>query len=415
MTQPTPSSSPTDVSPPAGATAGTRLPPLAQVPPQVHQLDDYAALAEPRMAPDAWAHVNGVAGAGITAQANRAAYARWWVLPRVLQPLADASTAVTLLGQRLAHPFVLAPVAYQRLAHPQGELASAEAAMALGGGCVVSTQASETLEDVARAARRGLGWPESPGAQTVHGGEAASNQPGMPWFQIYFQRELADTLDLVRRAEHAGYTALVVTVDAPLKLRRGFVLPPDVDAANLRQHTRMQDPVPSLADSPLFSHPLLAAAPGWADVAWLRAHTTLPIYLKGILTAHDARLALEQGIDGLIVSNHGGRVQDGLPPTLAMLPAVVQAVRDWAQAQGTRCPPVLVDGGIRSGTDAFKAICLGASAVLIGRPYIHALATAGALGVAHAIHLLRAELELCMATAGCAQLAQAGPHLLMPA
>ena len=424
----------------------TRLPPLAGLPTGLHGVQDYEALAELRMAPDAWAHMNGSAGDGRTAQANRDAYARWCVLPRVLQPMAGASTTCTLLGQQLSHPFVLAPVAYQRLAHPQGELATAEAAMALGGGFVLSTQASETLEDVARAARRGLKWPEpAPGAssalkrrpvqgwadqpagegvaqaQGVDAHAGAQNAgtlatgPGMPWFQLYFQPERAHTLDLLRRAEGAGYAGLVLTVDAPMKLRRGFVLPPDVDAANLRAYPQPQYPTATLTDSPLFTHPLLAAAPTWADVAWLRSQTRLPIWVKGVLTAHDAQAALEHGADGLMVSNHGGRVLDALPATLHMLPGVVRAVREWARARSCAPAPVLLDGGIRNGSDAFKAICLGASAVLIGRPYLHGLATAGGLGVAHVIHLLRAELELSMVTAGCAQLAQAGPHMLIAA
>ena len=430
----------------------TRLPPLAGLPTGLHGVQDYEALAQPRMAPDAWAHMNGSAGDGRTAQANRDAYARWCVLPRVLQPMAGASTACTLLGQQLSHPFVLAPVAYQRLAHPQGELATAEAAMALGGGLVLSTQASETLEDVARAARRGLKWPEpAPGTssalkrrpaqgwaadqQTGDGAAQATAQeqgaepsaaaqavgaqavsaPGMPWFQLYFQPQRAHTLDLLRRAECAGYAGLVLTVDAPMKLRRGFVLPPDVDAANLRAYPQPQYPTATLTDSPLVTHPLLAAAPTWADVAWLRSQTRLPIWVKGVLTAHDAQAALEHGADGLMVSNHGGRVLDALPATLHMLPGVVRAVREWARARSCAPAPVLLDGGIRNGSDAFKAICLGASAVLIGRPYLHGLATAGGLGVAHVIHLLRAELELSMVTAGCAQLAQAGPHMLIAA
>jgi 4-hydroxymandelate oxidase len=237
----------------------------------------------------------------------------------------------------------------------------------------------------------------------------------MPWFQLYFQRERAHTLNLIRRAEDAGYTALVLTVDAPVKLRAGFTLPPDVQAVNLQGQAEPADPAPSLVDAPLFGQPLVENAATWGHVDWLRGQTRLPIWAKGILTAHDAREALAHGADGLIVSNHGGRVLDGLPPTLAVLPAVVQAAREWGEAQGRPPAPVLMDGGIRRGTDAFKALCLGARAVLVGRPYIHALATAGALGVAHAIHLLRAELELAMTIAGCRGLGDLGPGCLLPA
>ncbi len=414
----------------------TRLPPFTRIPEGVRSLADYEALAQPRMAPASWAHMNGAAGDGQTLHANRAAYAKWHILPRVLHSMQGASTALNLLGQHFAHPFLLAPVAYQRLAHPQGELASVEAAMVLGGGYIASTQASETLEDMATAARRGLGGSSgSRGAQASTGALAqvsdavdaanamdppnAANSSGasggMPWFQLYFQRKRTDTLTLLRRAEQAGYRALVITVDAPVKQRLGFVLPAGVQAMNLVGQTEPQDGVPSVADSPLFGRPLLAHAPTWADVDWLRQQTGLPIWIKGVLTAHDAQAALAHGANGLIVSNHGGRVLDGLPPTLAVLPAVLQAARDWAAAQGQPVAPVLLDGGIRRGTDAFKALCLGASAVLIGRPYIHALATAGGLGVAHAIHLLRAELELAMAIAGCQQLHAANTTMLMPA
>ncbi len=221
------------------------------------------------------------------------------------------------------------------------------------------------------------------------------------WFQLYLQARREDSLTLVRRAEDCGCQALVVTVDAPLagirnrEQRAGFQLPSGIAAVNLAElPTAAPRPLPPGA-SVVFDG-LLGNAPTWDDIAWLAAATSLPVVVKGILDPADALLAIQHGARGIIVSNHGGRVLDALPASIDALPAIAAAVAGRV--------PLLLDGGIRRGSDVFKARALGASAVLIGRPYIHALAAAGALGVAHVLRTLREELEVCMALNGCATL-----------
>jgi 4-hydroxymandelate oxidase len=352
------------------------------VPPGVVALADYEAHARARLDDNAWAYFAGGAGDEITLQANRRAWDALALQPRVLRPLAGGHTRVELLGRTLAHPVLLAPIAYQRLAHPQGELASALAAAAQGAGVVLSTQASVTLEEVARVVL----------------GEA---DRGPLWFQLYLQPDRGVTRALVERAEAAGYEALVLTVDAPVsgardrERRAGFRLPPGIAAVNLANAPARAAAPLAPGQSALFDG-LLRDAPTWADVEWLRGITRLPLVLKGVLHAQDAQTAVGLGAAALIVSNHGGRTLDTLPPAAAVLPRIADAV-------GARVP-VLVDGGIRRGTDVLKAVALGARAVLLGRPYLHALAAAGAVGVAHAVRLLRDELEIALALTGCATL-----------
>jgi 4-hydroxymandelate oxidase len=224
------------------------------------------------------------------------------------------------------------------------------------------------------------------------------------------QPDRAVTKALVRRAEAAGYTALVVTVDAPVsgmrnrEQRAGFALPPGIAAANLRNIPRADVAQRRESGQLLLGGPLLQAAPTWRDIAWLKSLTPLPLLLKGVMTPEDALLALNAGADGIVVSNHGGRTLDTLPPTLAVLPGIADAVRGRV--------PVLLDGGIRRGSDIVKALALGASAVLIGRPYLYGLAAAGAVGVAHVIRILLAELEVAMALTGCRTLDEIDRALL---
>ena len=347
-------------------------------------MDDYEGRAREMLDANAWAYFAGGAADETTLRANREAWNALWLQPRVLRPLAYGHTRVELLGRTLAHPLLLAPVAFQRLAHPHGELGSALAAAAQGAGLVLSTQSSTPLEDVAGAVRDDA-------------------QRGPLWFQIYLQGDRGFDLALVRRAEAAGFEALVLTVDAPVhgardrERRAGFRLPADVSAV----HLHGAPPMPRGGE---LCGGLLQAATSWDDVAWLRGATRLPLLLKGVMHPDDARLALAQGVDGLIVSNHGGRTLDTALPTAWALPRMADAVGGAV--------PLLVDGGIRRGTDVLKAIALGARAVLIGRPYVLALAVAGAQGVAHALRLLRDELEIAMALSGCATLADASRELL---
>ncbi|WP_239482140.1 alpha-hydroxy acid oxidase [Zestomonas insulae] len=358
-------------------------PALTQIPADLLCAGDYERYALERLDCNALAYLQGGAGDELTCAANLRVWQELAIVPRMLRDLRGGHTRCQLLGDELQHPILLAPVAYQRLFHADGETASALAAGTLGGAAVLSSFASCTLEAVAVAA------------------------PGPLWFQLYWQGDSERTLALVRRAEQAGYRALVLTVDAPVaglrnrEQRAGFQLPPGIAAVNIDA----PPPLPALgADaSPVFDG-LLAVAPGWAEVQWLAQRTRLPLLLKGILHPDDARRGLQAGAAGLIVSNHGGRVLDSQWPAAKALPGIRAAV-------GAEVP-LLVDGGIRRGTDVLKALALGASAVLIGRPYIHALATAGALGVAHLLRLLREELEMGMALSGCRTLADIQPELL---
>ncbi|AIT82468.1 FMN-dependent alpha-hydroxy acid dehydrogenase [Novosphingobium lubricantis] len=351
-------------------------PPLERIPPQVASLADYEPLARERMSEPAWAYLNGGSGDEWTLRENVAAFSRIPLRSRVLRDMADASTKISLLDAELAAPILLAPIAFQKLAHPDGELASVIAAGALDTAMVVSTQASISLEEIAAHARSLL------------------------WFQLYIQTDRDFTAALVRRAEQAGYRALVVTVDAPVnglrnrEQRAGTALRAGMEAVNLQG---MRTPPPPSPETLLFGTPLLAAAPTWTDLAWLRGLTRLPILLKGITEPADAARTIEAGMDGIIVSNHGGRTLDGVRATVELLPEIVET------ADGA--VPVLMDGGIRRGNDILRAIALGATAVLVGRPYVHALAAAGAPGVAHVLRLLRAELELAMTLTGCATIA----------
>ena len=362
----------------------SRLPPLSGIPADLVSAADYQRHARQRLDENALAYLEGGAADELTCQANLQVWQEWALLPRMLRDLRGGHTRCRLLGQELQHPILLAPVAYQKLFHAEGELATAMAAGVMGGAAVLSSFASTPLEEVAAVAQ------------------------GPLWFQLYWQGNGDRTLALAERAAAAGYQALVLTVDAPVsglrnrEQRAGFQLPDGVRAVNVEEALRLPELQPG--QSAVFDG-LLALAPRWEEVAWLCRHSPLPVLLKGILHPADARQAMQAGAAGVIASNHGGRVLDSQLPAVKMLPAIRQAVGPEAL--------LLVDGGIRRGTDVLKAIALGADAVLIGRPYVHALATAGALGVAHLLKLLREELEVGMALCGCRELADITPELLV--
>ncbi len=369
------------------------MPALETIPPDIVTLADHARHAETRLDSNAWAYFSGGAADEITLRANRSAWDQLTLQPRILRSLAGGHTRITLLGKTVAHPILLAPVAFQRMAHPDGELATAYAAAAQHAGLVLSTQASMRLEDIAQAI-------------------AADPLRGPLWFQLYWQHDRGFTRELVRRAEQAGYEALVVTADAPTsgardrERRAGFRLPAGISAVNLAG-LRAPAPRPLQSGQSALFDGLLTAAPTWSDMEWLRSQTRLPVLVKGVLHPDDARQAAALGLSGVVVSNHGGRTLDTTPASAAILPRIADAV-------GTDLP-VLVDGGISRGTDVLKALALGASAVLVGRPYIYGLANAGAAGVAHVVRLLRDELEIAMALCGCATLAEAPGALLKAA
>lgn len=337
-------------------------------------IDEYEAVARERMERAAYDYYAGGAGDEVTLAANRAAFDRIRLRPRVLVDVSTIDTGTTVLGQQLDFPVMLAPTAFNRLAHPDGELAAARAARASGTLMIGSTLSTCAIEEVSGACGGGL------------------------WFQVYVYKDRALTRDLVARAEACGCRALVLTVDTPrLGLRRRdvrnrFVLPEGISMKNFEAALTDAARWGAHSSFAAYVHDLFDATLTWSAVEWLRAQTRLPVLLKGILTADDAERAIEAGVSGVIVSNHGGRQLDGAVASIDALPEVADAVAGRAE--------VLMDGGIRRGTDVLKALALGARAVCIGRPYLWALAAAGEEGVRDVLHLLREELALAMALAG---------------
>lgn len=366
----------------ARAAAGDATAPPG-LPPGLASLADHEDHARRVLDPRVWAYFSGGAGDGITLRANREAWDAIGLRPRVLAALAGLDTRSSLLGRAWPAPILVAPMAYQGLLHPDGERATALAAAALGAGLVLATQSGTPLEDVAR-----VFLPDA--------------DRGPLWFQLYWLGDRAWIGELAARAHRAGYEALVLTVDAPVQgvrdaeRRAGFALPRGRASSHLPPPSGGQD----LAS-------LLARAATWDDVEWLLAHSPLPVLLKGVTHPADAERACALGVAGLVVSNHGGRVLDTMPATASFLPGVAEVVRG-------RCA-VLVDGGVRRGTDIVKALALGADAVLVGRPVAYGLANAGAAGAAHVLRLLRDELMAAMALCGKRCLAELrDPDLVVP-
>lgn len=350
-----------------------------------HSVDDYQRLAQQALDPAIWHYLSDGDSA-----ANAQALSVCQLMPRPLRDLRGGHTRLKLFGQSLEHPLLLAPVAYQRLFHAGGESGSAMAAAAQGGQFLLSSLASQSFETIVQAGRDG-----SPGS------DGAGPVPG-PWFQLYWQGDRARSARLLERALHAGCSAVVLTVDAPIK-RASLVLPAHVQAVNLESAAAPESGVQA-ASSQVFGS-WMAQAPTWDDLAWLRRQTDVPLLIKGLLHADDAQAALDAGCDGIVVSNHGGRVMAGAAVSLPALGAIARRVDGRV--------PVLFDSGVRSGRDAFVALAYGATAVLLGRPYVWGLAARGALGVAHVIRLLRDELEMTMALSGCACLTDIGPDSLV--
>ena len=354
-------------------------------------LGDFERTARERLTPQAYDYYVGGAGDEVTVRENRDAWARVALLPRVLVDVSARDLATTVLGRRVAFPVLLAPAAYQQLAHPDGECATARAAHALGTVMTLSTLSNASLEEV----------------------RAASAGP--LWFQLYCYKDRGHTRDLVQRAEAAGYEAIVLTVDTPLlgrrerDVRNRFRLPNGMRIGNVRPGG--VDTLPDVPDSGLAHYfaELLSPAITWDDVRWLRATTRLPVVLKGVVRADDARRAADAGAAAVVVSNHGGRQLDGAVATARALPAVAEA----AAASATPLE-VLVDGGVRRGADVVRALALGARAVMIGRPLLWGLAAAGEAGVRRVLELLRDETDLAMALCGCRNTAEVTPDLLAP-
>ena len=341
-------------------------------------LADMERLAQGRLEHMVYEFIASGAADEISVRWNREALDRLRLRPRVLVDISRLDTRVSLFGQELPHPILLAPTAYHRLIHPEGELATARGASAAAATYVVSSYTTTPIEDIARAATHPL------------------------WFQLYIESDRGFTRDLVQRVEAAGCKALCLTVDTAAtgirnrQARAGFKLPPHVK-------------VPYSYDVNTGRRTLLDQKrenPTWKDVEWLRSFAKVPLLLKGVLNPDDAEQAVRAGAAGLIVSNHGGRSLDTVPATIEALPGVVDKVAGRLT--------VLMDGGIRRGTDVVKALASGAQAVLIGRPYCYGLGVAGAEGVERVIGILRTELESAMALTGRPTLASIDRSVLWP-
>ena len=357
---------------------------LDHIPADIVSVRDYERAALAFMRDDIQAYVNGGAADEITLRDNAQAFGKIRLSNRVFGDFSAASTRTCVAGIELPSPVLLAPVAHQRLLHPLGEIATAQAANAMNVPMVVSTLSSMPLEQIAQ--------------QLDHW-----------WFQLYWQPALQANEILLQRALSAGARAIVITLDAPVSgvrnraQRAGFCLPAGVHEANLVGLPQAERPALHNNDSVIFQH-FMRQRPGVEQLRWLRARTALPLIAKGITHVGDALLLKELGFNGVILSNHGGRTLDTLPPTIELLPALRAAVgNDFS---------VLLDSGVRRGTDILKAVALGADAVLIGRPQLWALAVAGPLGVAHMLRILQEELEIAMALSGCTDLKQAGDVLV---
>ncbi len=357
--------------------------------PEPVNLFEFEEIARDRLPSDAYDYYASGANDEVTLRENHAAYERLRLRYHVLVDVSRRSLRTDVLGQSVSMPVLVAPTAFHRMAHPEGELATIRAAGRAETLMVLSTLSNVPLEEVAQAA------------------------PGPRWFQLYVYRDRAATRSLVERVEAAGYQALILTVDAPLlgrrerDVRNRFQLPPGLSLANLAGTGKEALPQ-GIAESGLAAYfsTLLDPSLTWADVEWLRSITRLPIVIKGIVRGDDAVLAAQHGAVAVIVSNHGGRQLDTSPATIEVLPEVVQAVGSQVE--------VYVDGGIRRGTDVLKALALGARAVLIGRPVLWGLAAAGEEGVLRVLELLRAELDLAMALVGAPTLADITRDLVSP-
>lgn len=325
---------------------------------------DYERLAAERLEPGAHGYYAGGAGDELTLRDNVEAFRRWQLRPRLLIDVGTCTTATTVLGQDVSMPLLVAPVAFQRVAHPDGEVAMARAAKAAGTVMCLSTMATATPAEVAD-----VGGPR--------------------WFQLYVFRDEGITRALVQRAVDAGFTALVLTIDTPVfgrrerDLRSGFVIPPELPVASLGQG--------GLTPAETFA--LLSSSVSWHDIERLASMSGLPVLVKGVLTREDATLACEHGASGVVVSNHGGRQLDGVSATVDALEEVVEAVAGRIE--------VLMDGGIRRGTDVVKALALGARAVLAGRAPLWGLAVDGEPGARRVLDLLQAEILSALQLIGC--------------
>jgi 4-hydroxymandelate oxidase len=344
----------------------------------------FEPMARRRLSRMAYDYVRSGGGDEISMRENRVGFERLQLAPNILTDVSQLDTRVNLFGSEMESPILLAPVAYHRLYHQDGEVATARGASAAGAGFVISTFTTTSIDEIARNTQRPI------------------------WFQLYVQRDRAFTKDMVQRAVASGCRALCLTVDTPVLgcrySQQSFGLPKNLECMHLRglgqgtplpghtaQHSRIYD----MLFDPSFN---------WSDLEWLRSVAGVPVILKGVLSAEDGKRAAERGADGVIVSNHGGRNLDTVPATIDALPRVVEAVAGRI--------PVMLDSGIRRGTDVLAALALGAKAVFIGRPYVYGLAAGGAQGVERVINILRDELERAMALTGRRSIAEIDASVL---
>ncbi|HEX2501262.1 MAG TPA: alpha-hydroxy acid oxidase [Methylomirabilota bacterium] len=359
-------------------------------------VDDLRRVARRRLPRAVFDFVEGGAGDERTVAANRAAFERLLFQPRILVDVSKREQAVVVLGERVSTPVLVSPTGMAGLCWPRGEVEAARAAHAAGTIYTLSTHSSCSIEEVAAEAR------------------------GPLWFQLYVWQNRDLTRSFVERARAAGYRALVLTVDVPIisrrerDLRNGFTIPPRVTVRNALDTLRRVSWMRRVLLGPRLTLANLVGAPGapradivtlggvahrqvdpsvaWADLAWFRSLWSGPLVLKGVLTVGDARRAADHGVDGLIVSNHGGRQLDGTPASIDALPAIADAVGDRVE--------VLVDGGVRRGADVVRALALGARAVMVGRPYLYGLAAGGPAGVRRALEILGGEVDHTLALVG---------------
>ncbi|WP_284037831.1 lactate 2-monooxygenase [Neobacillus sp. 114] len=344
--------------------------------------EELEAKAKEKLENKPYYYVAASAGAEITAKQNNKAFEKWQIVPRMLCDTSSRNLSIELFGRKYAYPVLLAPVGVQSIVHPEGELATARAAAAMDVPFIASTASTYSLEKIA--------------------GEMGQ---APRWYQLYWSKDREIAASMVKRAEAAGYDAIVITLDTPMMAWREKDIEnaylPFLEAQGIGNY--LEDPVfcSRLDKSPqedlqaaimlwarVFGNPTLT----WEDLEFIKAQTSLPILLKGILHPEDARLAVEHGVDGIIVSNHGGRQVDGAIAAIEALPEIVDAVKGDI--------PILMDSGIRRGSDILKALAIGAKAVLVGRPYMYGLALAGEEGVKQVLRNLLADFDLTLALSG---------------
>lgn len=336
-------------------------------------LHDFQTAAKEKLPKETFDYIQSGADDEVSKKENELAFSRIWLLPRVLTNISSISTETSILGLQINSPIIIAPTAFHRIVHPDGESATAKAAETTGTIMIVSTMANTPLEEIKKHISRA-------------------------WFQLYAYKDRSITYSLIKRAENVGYKALVLTVDCPLMgnrendKRNGFKLPDDCTAANFLEELQNISYSTDGSTVATYTNNNFDNSFTWKDLEWLKSITKLPIILKGILHPSDAEMAVSHGVAAIIVSNHGGRQVDTTPPTIDILPQIAEKIAGKI--------PILLDGGIRRGTDIIKALSLGATAVLIGRPILWGLAAKGQYGVESVINILKKELTLNMALCG---------------